>query len=215
MEDKLLKRLVEDELEWEPSIDATGIGVSVERGIVNLTGHVGNYAELFAAEKAVKRIKGVRGYAQEIEVRLAPDADSDTGIAAKIANILDWDVTVPKGAVQVKVHDGFVTLTGEVQWAYQRMAAESGLRHLAGVRGVTNMITLKPHLQAGDIKRRIEEALDRRADAASHAVAVTVQGGKVRLDGKLPTWAERETVEHAAWAAPGVTAVEDRTTIGA
>ncbi len=215
MEDKVLKRLVEDELEWEPSVKATGIGVSVENGIVNLTGHVGNYAELFAAEKAVKRIKGVRGYAQDMEVRLAPDAESDTGIAAKIANIIDWDVTVPRGAVQVKVQNGFVTLTGQVEWAFQRMAAESGLRHLAGVRGVTNMITLKPHVRATDIKRRIEEALDRRADAASHSVSVSVTNDKVFLDGKLPSWADRETVEHAAWAAPGVTAVEDRTTIGA
>lgn len=214
MEDKLLKRLVEDELEWEPSVNATGIGVSVERGIVSLTGHVGSYAELFAAEKAVKRIKGVRGYAQDIEVRLAPATESDTGIAAKIANIIDWDVTVPKGAVQVKVQNGVVTLTGQVEWAYQRTAAETGLRRLAGVRSLSNLITVKPRVQAGDIKRRIEEALDRRADAASDAVTVTVKDGKVFLDGRVPTWAERETVEHAAWAAPGVTAVEDRTTIG-
>lgn len=215
MEDKVLKRLVEDELEWEPSINATSIGVSVERGIVTLTGHVGTYAELFAAEKAVKRIKGVRGYAQDIEVRLAPDAESDTAVAAKIANIIDWDITVPKGSVQVKVQNGFVTLTGQVEWAYQRTAAETGLRHLAGVRGLTNMITVKPHLQAGDIKRRIEDALDRRADSSAKAVSVSVEGGKVFLEGKLPTWADRDTIEHAAWAAPGVTAVEDRTTIGA
>jgi len=215
MEDKLLKRLVEDELEWEPSVNATGIGVSVDGGIVTLTGHVGSYAELLAAEKAVKRIKGVRGYAQDMEVALAPAAGSDTGIAAKIANILDWDVTVPKRAIQVKVQNGHVTLSGQVEWAYQRAAAEGGLRHLPGVRGLTNMITVKPRVQPSDIKRRIEEALDRRADKASGAVRVSVSEGKVFLDGTLPTWADRETVEHAAWAAPGVVAVEDRTTIGA
>lgn len=215
MEDKVLKRLVEDELEWEPSVNAVGIGVSVEHGIVNLTGHVGSYAEMFAAEKAVKRVKGVRGYVPDLDVRLAPKTESDEAIAARIANIIDWDVTVPQGAVTVKVQDGRVTLSGEVEWAYQRAAAETGLRHLAGVRLVTNMIGVKPRVQAGDIQRRIQDALERRADASANHVNVTVLGGKVVLDGTLPTWAERDAVEHAAWAAPGVTAVEDRTTIGA
>jgi osmotically-inducible protein OsmY len=215
MQDKVLKRLVEDELEWEPSVDATGIGVSVETGIVNLSGHVASYAELLAAERAVKRIKGVRGFLPELEVRLAPDADSDQAIAARIANILDWDVWVPNHAITVQVHDGRVTLSGEVEWAYQRMAAENGLRHLAGVRSFSNAIVVKPHIHPGDIKRRIVAALDRRADSAAEHVQVSVEGGRVMLDGRVPTWAERETVEHAAWAAPGVTAVEDRTTIGA
>lgn len=215
MEDKVLKRHVEDELEWEPRVNPAGIGVSVENGIVHLTGHVASYAQMFAAEQAVKRIKGVRGYVPDLEVRLAPEIHSDEAIAGRIANILDWDVTVPNAGITVKVHEGRVTLTGEVEWAYQRTAAETGLRQLTGVRSVNNQITVRPRAKAVDLKRRIVEALERRADTAASHVSVSVIGDKVTLEGALPTWAERDAVEHAVWAAPGVSAVEDLTTIGA
>lgn len=215
MEDKVLKRHVEDELEWEPSVNAAGIGVGVENGIVQLTGHVSSYAQMFAAEKAVKRIKGVRGYVTDVEVRLAPEIHSDESIAGRIANILEWDVTVPNAGITVKVHEGRVTLTGQVEWAFQRSAAEAGLRQLTGVRSVNNLITLAPRAKAIDIQRRIVDALERRADAAASHVTVSVVGDKVTLEGALPTWAERDAIEHAVWAAPGVAAVEDLTTISA
>ena len=215
MEDKVLKRHVEDELEWEPSVNAAGIGVCVENGIVQLTGHVSSYAQMFAAEKAVKRIKGVRGYVTDVEVRLAPEIHSDESIAGRIANILEWDVTVPNAGITVKVHEGRVTLTGQVEWAFQRSAAEAGLRQLTGVRSVNNLITLAPRAKAIDIQRRIVDALERRADAAASHVTVSVVGDKVTLEGALPTWAERDAIEHAVWAAPGVAAVEDLTTISA
>jgi osmotically-inducible protein OsmY len=213
MDDKILKKLIEDELDWEPSVDAAGIGVSVEKGAVKLNGHVRNYAEMMAAERAVKRVKGVRGYVSSLEVRPEPIAGSDMAIAERVSNILGWDVTLPKGAIKARVQAGFVTLTGEVEWAYQKTGAERGLRNVLGVRGVINSITIKPRVAAKDIKHRIEAALERRADTTAQHVVVSVDGGKVVLDGASPTWAERETIEHACWSAPGVTAVEDRMTI--
>jgi osmotically-inducible protein OsmY len=214
MDDKALKKLVDDELEWQPSIDCADVGVIVENGIVTLTGHVANYAQKIAAEAAVKRVKGVRGFVDRLEVQLfgAKD-DTDEAIAERIANLLDWDVTVPKGAVKVQVVNGYVTLTGQVDWNYQRSAAEHGLRRLRGVRSLSNQIAVKPRVEAGDIKRRIEQALDRQADLTADNIRVTVVGDRVCLDGKVRAWTERDTIERAAWAAPGVKAVEDRVSI--
>ena len=214
MTDKDLRRDVLDELDFDPSLDAGAIGVAVSEGLVTLTGHVGSYGQMFAVEKVVKRIKGVRGYVPDLEVRLAPEIDSDEAIAGRIANIMDWDVTVPNASITVKVHEGRVTLTGEVEWAYQRTAAETGLRQLTGVRSISNQITLTPRAKTIDIKRRLVDALERRADVAASHVTISVVGPKVTLEGALPTWAERDAVEHAVWATPGVTAVEDLTTIG-
>jgi osmotically-inducible protein OsmY len=213
MDDKALKKRVEDELEWQPSIDAADIGVMVERGIVRLVGHVANYAQKRVAETAVKRVKGVRGYVEDLEVRPYPKTFTDEGIANAVANLLEWDVTVPKNAVQVKVENGFVVLTGEVHWAYQRLAAEQSLRRLQGVRGVINAITVKPRAQASDIKRRIEAALERQADIEADKIQVTVDGDKVKLDGQVRAWFERDIIERAAWAAPGVRSVDDRVTV--
>lgn len=213
MDDKALKKLVADELEWEPSIDAADIGLTVENGIVRLFGHVANYAQKGVAETAVKRVKGVRGYVEDLEIRPFPKTYTDEGIAERVANLIDWDVTIPKNAVKVKVEDGYVTLTGEVNWAYQRLAAEQGIRRLQGVRGVSNAIMVKPQAQAYDIKRRIEEALERQADLEADKVHVTVDGGKVKLDGKVRAWFERDIIERAAWAAPGVQSVDDRVTV--
>lgn len=213
MDDKLLKRLVEDELQYQPSIDAADIGVSVQDGIVHLNGNVATFAQKYAVENAVKRVKGVRGYVEDLVVRPHGDFDSDDAIAARVANLLEWDVTLPKGAVKVKVEGGVVTLSGEVEWAFQRVAAESGMRRLTGVRGLNNTITIKPRVAAADIKRRIEQALERQAEVEAHGVSITVDGGKVKLDGKVRAWFERDIIERAAWAAPGVTGVEDRVTI--
>jgi len=214
MDDKSLKALVEAELEWEPSVDAADIGVTVENGIVRLAGRVTNYAQKVAAERAVKRVKGVRGFAEALDIRTAPAVLSDEAIAGRVANVLDWNVFIPAGAVKVKVEKGFVTLTGSVDWQYQRETAERVTRSQQGVRGISNEIAVAPHVQAADIKRRIEAALKRQADLDADRVRVTVEGNKVRLDGSVRAWTERETIERAVWAAPGVAKVEDHVTIG-
>lgn len=214
MNDKSLKARVVDELEWEPSLSAANIGVTVNNGIVQLTGHVPTYAQKIAAETAVKRVTGVRGFAQDLEVRTTAPADSDEAIAGRIANLLDWDVTIPDGVIKVKVDHGMVTLTGQVDWQYQRTAAEQAIRRSQGVRGVNNLVAVKPHAQPADIKRRIEDALGRQAEVESDRIQVTVDGDKVRLEGKVKAWFERDVVERAAWAAPGVRAVEDHVSIG-
>jgi osmotically-inducible protein OsmY len=209
-----LKNAVEAELAWVPFVDAAHIGVTAENGIVSLTGHVPTYAQKLAVEKAVKRIKGVRGVAEELEVRLlASFGNDDDEVAKRVANILDWGASVPKGSVKVQVTKGIVTLTGEVDWQFERSGAESGVRLLNGVRGLINQITVKPHVMASDVKRRIETALERQADVEASNIRVTVDGTNVRLDGKVKAWAERDAVERAAWAAPGVRTVDDHVTV--
>lgn len=209
-----LKNAVEAELAWVPSVDAAHIGVTAENGIVTLSGHVPTYAQKLAVEKAVKRIKGVRGLAEELEVRLlASFGNDDDEVAKRVANILDWGVSVPKDSVKVQVTAGIVTLSGEVDWQFQRIGAEQGVRLLNGVRGLSNQITVKPHVEAQDVKRRIESALARQAHVEASNIRVTVDGTNVRLDGKVKAWAERDTIERAAWAAPGVRTVDDHVAI--
>jgi hyperosmotically inducible protein len=200
-----------DELEYEPSIDAAHIGVAVEKGVVTLTGHVARYAEKQAAIAAVRRIKGVRAIADEIEVRYIDKKTSDDEIAKRAMDILDWDAMVPSGSIQVLVRDGWVTLTGTVDWHYQRKQAEEDVRKLSGVRGVTNTVEIEPSVQAEDVKRKIEEALKRHAEVEANEIRVTVpERNKVVLEGKVSSWDERHAVENAAWSAPGVKSVEDR-----
>ncbi|WP_091741434.1 BON domain-containing protein [Phenylobacterium immobile] len=213
MDDKVLKTLVEDELEYQPDIDTADIGVSVEHGIVHLNGHVPTFAQKKAVEAAVKRVKGVRGYVEDLAVRSYPDPESDDAIANRVANVLEWDVTLPKGVIKVNVEGGWVTLSGEVEWAFQRHTAENIAGRLAGIRGVINTITMKSRIEARDIKHRIESALDRHADIQAHAISVSVDGSKVKLSGKVRAWYERDLAERAAWAAPGVEAVEDGLTV--
>lgn len=215
MDDKSLKAAIAAELQWEPAVDSADIGVTVEKGIVRLTGHVANYAQRLAAEAAVKRIKGVRGHVDDIELRPFADTYSDEGIAERAANIIGWDVAVPKDRVKVKVAKGHVTLTGDVDWEYQRQSAELGVKRLLGVRGVSNEIRLKAHVRPGDVKQRIEQALERQAELEAKNIRVTVDGNKVRLEGKVRAWHERGIAETAAWGAPGVTAVEDRIVVSA
>jgi osmotically-inducible protein OsmY len=214
MSDKTLRQAVMDELEWEPSIDAQHIGVAVDEGVVTLTGHVGSYTERLAAEKAVKRVKGVRAIAEEIEIRFPNDKKtSDDQIAKRALDVIAWDSTIPKDKIQVKVQNGFVTLTGEVDWFYQRDDAEAAVRKLTGVKGLSNEIKVKPQVRVTDIKQRIENALKRNAEVESDAIKVTVQEGRVILDGKVKAWYERELAERTAWSAPGVISVEDRISI--
>jgi len=214
MEDKALKKQVQDELEWDPTFDANDIGIAVENGIVRLTGYVATYAQKFDVEAAVKRVNGVRGYVEDLQIRPFAQPFSDESIAMRVANVIDWDTTVPKGAVKAKVEKGYVTLTGKLTWQFEKTAAENVVRNLQGVRGVTNLIEVKPRIQPADVKKRIEDALSRQAATDAGRIRVTVDGDKVRLDGKVRAWFERELAETAAWSAPGVASVEDKVSGG-
>ncbi len=215
MSDIQLRQDILDALEFEPSIDAAHIGVAVEQGVVTLTGHVGSYAAKAIAERVVQRVKGVRGIAQEIQVRYPENKKcADDEIAQRALKIIDWDVELPEGAIQVKVQNGWVTLTGEVDWHYQRTDTEAAVRRLSGVVGITNSITIRPRVDAQNIKHRIEAALKRNAELEASGIKVDVVGGKVRLEGKVHAWYERGIAEQAAWAASGVTTVEDNLKVG-
>jgi osmotically-inducible protein OsmY len=215
MDDKRLRMDIIDELDWEPRVDSTHIAVAVENGVVTLTGHVPNFAQKVTAENTVKRVHGVRAIAQELEVRPPHTATrADDEIAKRAVDILSWDITVPKDAVQVKIQDGWVTLTGEVDWHYQREAAEDNVRKLSGVMGLSNLITIKPRVQATDLKRRIEDALKRNALTEANAIRVEAIDGTVNLQGRVQSWHERDLVENAVWAAAGVNKVEDHLIIG-
>ena len=214
MSDKTIRNAVEEELDWEPSIDSEHIGVTVEDGVVTLSGHVGTYAEKVTAEKAAKRVKGVRAIAQEIEIRFPNDKKtSDDQIAKRALDIIAWDSTIPKDKVLVKVQNGFVTLSGEVDWFYQRDDAEHAVRKLAGIKGLSNEIRIKPKAYAYDIKERIETALKRNAEFEADSIKVSVLDGRVTLDGKVKAWYERDLAERTAWSAPGVVSVVDHINI--
>lgn len=215
MNDGTLRQDIVDELDFEPSIDAANIGVAVENAIVTLTGHVPTYTQKMTVENVVRRVKGVKGIAEEIEVRpFGSNRTADDEIAKRAVNTLSWNTSVPDGAVQVKVQKGWLTLTGTVDWQYQKNAAAEAMADLAGVTGVTNQIQIRPRPSAFDVKKRIEDALKRNAEVEAQAIRVNViDGGKVRLEGKVHAWSERTAAERAAWSAPGVTVVEDRITI--
>lgn len=205
-----------DELDYEPIVDPVHIGVAVDQNVVTLTGHVGSYAQKLAALSAVRRVKGVHGIADEIEVRASSDAKmSDDEIAGRAFNVLSWDSVVPSDAIQVTVRDGLVTLTGKVHWYYQKSSAERDVRNLSGVRSVVNNIEVEPHAKADNVKKKIEAALKRHAEIEAKDVRVTVRDDEeVLLEGKVRNWDEKFAVENAAWSAPGVRNVRDRLTIG-
>ena len=215
MSDIQLRQNVLDELEFEPSIDAAHIGVTVDDGVVTLTGHLSSYAEKIAAEEAVRRVKGVRAIAEEIEVRYPGQKQtSDDEIAKRALNILQWDTFLPHENIRLTVHKGLVTLTGEVQWYFQKSGAEKAIRKLSGVTGVVNDITIKPAVRVADIKSKIENALKRHAEVEAEGIQITVLSDEVTLNGKVESWDERQAVISAAWSAPGVRLVEDHLTIG-
>jgi len=210
-DDLELRRQVLAELEYEPSVDAANIGVAVSKGVVTLTGHVHNFSEKIAAERVVRRVKGVRAIAEEIEIRLPRDKKtSDDEIAKRAADILRWDSQVPQNAIEITVQDGWVTLNGTVEWQFQRKAAENAIHRLSGVAGVNNHIRIVPRLDAADIQKRIEDALIRNAEIEAEDIGVTVHDGEVTLTGFVHDIAEHDAIKIAAWSAPGVRAVDDR-----
>jgi osmotically-inducible protein OsmY len=209
--DSEVQQDVLDALEWEPSIDVAHIGVSVEKGVVTLNGHVATLAEKMAAERVAGHVRGVRAIAQEIEVRpLHTHTTSDDEIAKRAVKILDWDVTLPKEVVKVTVQHGWVTLTGDVSSPHQRSAAEEDVARLHGVTGVTNALQIVPNLAFADLKERIEAALMRNAALEAKGIEVEVEDGRVILKGKLRSWYERQVLLDTLFKAPGVTAVEDQ-----
>jgi len=210
--DTQLRQDVIDEFAFDPRFDGAHIGVAVDGGVVSLSGHVESYAEKMAVIAAARRVKGVHSIAESIEIRYVPDpAHSDDQIARRAAGILKWDSAIRPDTLDVVVHNGWVTLSGEVDWYYERVAAEEDVRKLAGVRGVTNEITIRPRVAETDIKSSIEAALRRRAETEAEAIRVSVHNGnKVTLEGDVGSLNERIAVETAAWSVPGVTAVDDR-----
>ena len=209
-QDSELQQLVLAEFNWEPSVAAGHIGVTANAGVVTLSGHVDSYARKHAAEMAAGRVKGVKAVAEEIEVRLPFETQrSDEAIAAAAIERLSWNVSVPKDSVKVKVEKGWVTLTGQVDWWYQKDAAEHDIRPLLGVTGVSNQTTIKPRVNAANLSDDITHALHRSWFSDPEAVHVRTDGGKVVLTGTVNSFYERQVAARTAWAAPGATNVEN------
>lgn len=216
MKEAKLRQDIIDEFEFDPSFDGEHVGVAVERNVVTLSGHVNSYTEKLAAIAAARRVKGVHAIAESIEVRYPYESKTaDDQIAQRASDLLNWDVLVPNDLVNVLVHDGYVTLSGTVDWQYQRTAAEDDMRKLSGIVSVTNMIKIKTRIDAPDIRAKIKSALKRHAEIEADAIRISIQdGNKVILEGRVDNWDERYKVEHAAWSTPGVASVDDRLAIG-
>ena len=213
--DTQLHRDVADELAWEPSIRSPEIGIAVKDGVVTLSGSVESYAEKYAAERAAERVRGVMAVADDMLVKLPLSFKrSDTEIAHACVNALRWDIQVPDDKIKALVEEGWVTLEGEVEWQFQRQAAERAVRYLAGVRGVTNRVSVKPKAASSfEVSQKIKDALRRSAEEDAEKISVEARDGRVVLKGKVRSYAERAEAERAAWAAPGVMVVDDRIAI--
>jgi osmotically-inducible protein OsmY len=211
MDDSKLRQDVLDELKWQTDISSAQITVTADRGIVQLSGHVSTYAQKVAAEQAVKRVVGVRAaVAESLEVRVSDgDSGADEEIAMRARASISWAALVPTGQVHVEVQSRWVTLSGQLDWHFQRKAAEAVVKNLAGVSGVSNEITLRARPQTMDLKAGIERALKRSADLDARFVRVKVEDGLVTLEGVVGSWHGRERAEEAAWMAPGVNSVRD------
>ncbi len=208
--DSQLQRDVMDELAWEPQIDHANIGVAVKDNVVTLSGFVGNYAQKLAAEQAAKRVAGVHAIAEEIQVRFANQPKtSDSEIARRILDVIQWDVTIPDDQIDVKVERNWVTLSGRIDWNYQKEAAKRAAGKISGVLGVTNLIDVKHAPSSANVRDLIMAAVRRASDADASTIRVETEGSTVKLTGKVHGWHDRQVAERAAWSAPGVARVED------
>jgi osmotically-inducible protein OsmY len=216
MSDWDIRKNVETELNYEPSVNAAEIGVAVKDGIVTLTGRVNSYWEKIAAEEAAARVSGVKAVVNELEIRLPISSErTDEDIARAVVNRLEWTISVPKDRIKVKVSKGWVTMEGEVEWQFQKNAAEEAIRNLVGIKGVINHIVVKERPSTAEVKSVIEEALKRSAEVDANRITVEVEGNKVILKGAVRSWFEREEAERAAWRAPGVRSVDNRIVVSA
>ena len=208
--DEEIQRDVLEELKWDTTVRPNEVGVSVKDGIVTLTGWVDSYLKKIHAEEAAHRVRGVKAVVNDIEVRLPSAAErTDQDLAAAALRALEWDAAIPSGAVTLTVSKGWVTLKGEVEYAFQKRDAERAVQRLTGVRGVTNLIVVKPHVTPTDLKQKIEQALVRNAQTDAQRITVEVQGSKVVLHGTVRSYAEKLAAADATWSAPGVTEVEN------
>ncbi len=212
IDDAAIERAVTEELEWAPHVDATAIGVSVRDGTVRLTGHVQTLAEARAAERTVWHVPGVRGVIPDLEVRRpAAHVHGDPEIARRASDVIAWDSRLPGPRISVHVENGVVTLTGTVDWQYQRLEAEARVQHLAGVVGVDNRITVRPvPATTAEIREQVLRALHRHAELDASAIEVAIEDGRVTLSGDVPSFTQRRIAENAAWSARGVSDVVDR-----
>ncbi len=214
--DSQLKQDVTAELQWDAEIDEAKIGVAVSNGAVTLSGHIPTYLQKLAAKQAVKRVSGVTAVVDHIDVLLESlHRTTDEGLAERIANVLRWNVSVPGSGIQAEIKNGIVTLTGEVEWQYQRANIVANIAHVGGVINVDNLIALKPRAHTSDIRHRISDALKRHADVEAGKVSIAISNGTVTLTGSVGSLEEMDRVEDAVWAAPGVTKVIDNLRVGA